>query len=162
MTVGLRLFVLGLWAPSYIIRRELENISNQTTAALTRLISKDAAKAVDAYQKQDYPRSIQEQRAVMAQTQVELVKRLEAARGHNETVRLGREALFAVGQEIGKQTRSKLGVSENPADLIKAAKILYRVLGIEFDLKRLMVTFAFEPLNHCARCLHSNLHSLFL
>ena len=71
----------------------------------------------------------------MAKKQEELVAALELALGHDEAVQLGRETLFAVGQEIGKQTRSKLGVSDNPADLTKAAKILYRVLGIEFDLQ---------------------------
>jgi hypothetical protein len=132
--MGLRLFVLGLWTPQYIIRRELENISNRTTAVLTSLIPKNQSKAFDAYQTQDYPTSIQEQRTAMARKQAELVAALESALGHDEAVQKGRKALFAVGQEIGKQTRSKLGVSENPADLAKAAKILYRVLGIEFDL----------------------------
>lgn len=149
--MGLRLSILGWWTPSYIIRRELENISNQTTSALNRLIPKNAVKVVDAAnQKQNYPKSIQEQRSVMAQTQAELVAALESAFGHDEAVRVGREALFAVGQEIGKQTRGKLGVSDKPADLTKAAKILYRVLGIEFDLKWLDDSNANAIINRCA------------
>ncbi len=71
----------------------------------------------------------------MAQTQSYLVEALESAIGHEETIRLGRKALFSVGQDLGKQTRAKLGVGNSPRDLTKAAKILYRILGIEFHLE---------------------------
>jgi hypothetical protein len=148
--MGLRLIILSWWTPSFIIRRELKNISDQTIAALTRLMPKNAAKTVDANPKQDYHRSIEERRAAMAQTQANIVEKLESALGRDEALRLGREALFAVGREIGKQTRSKLGVSENPADLAKAAKILYRVLGIEFDLKWFDSANAKVTIKRCA------------
>ncbi len=147
--MGLRLTILGWWTPSYIIRRELENISNQTTTALTGIIPENAVKTLDANEKQNRPRSIDEQRTAMAQYQVELVEALESALGHDEAVRLGREAMFKVGQEIGKQTRSKLGVSDKPADLTKAAKILYRILGIEFDLEWLDSSNAKATINRC-------------
>jgi len=71
----------------------------------------------------------------MAQTQAKLVETLASAIGHEEAVNLGREALFMVGQNLGKQARSRLGVGDSPNDLTKAAKILYRVLGIEFHLQ---------------------------
>ncbi len=78
--------------------------------------------------------SIQERRAAMAQTQAKLVETLVTLIGHEEAVRHGREALFLVGQNLGKEARSRLGVGDSPTDLSKAAKILYRVLGIEFHL----------------------------
>jgi hypothetical protein len=134
--VGLRLLILSWWTPKYIIRKELENISDRTTTALKALIAKDALKEVDVTsQKRTRPPSIQEQRASMAQTQAELVETLEAKIGHEEAVRIGREAMFLVGQNLGKQARTTLGVSDNPKDLARAAKILYRVLGIEFHLE---------------------------
>ncbi len=71
----------------------------------------------------------------MAQTHAKIVDTLEAALGHEKAVKLGREALFSVGQKVGKQTREALGVSDNPKDLERAAKILYRVLGIDFHLE---------------------------
>jgi hypothetical protein len=58
--------------------------------------------------------------------------------------------LFAVGVNLGKQTRSKLGVGDNPKDLIRAAKILYRILGIEFRLQGLDLTSANVIINRCA------------
>lgn len=70
----------------------------------------------------------------MAQTQAALVNRLERAVGHDEAVRLARQVLFSVGQSLGKQVRKNLGVNDSQDDLFKAAKILYRILGIEFHL----------------------------
>jgi len=134
--VGLRLLILGWWTPKYIIRKELENISDLTTTALKALISKHAVGEVDVNGQNHQPQtSIHEQRAVMAETQAKLVETLESAIGQEEAVKLGREALFLVGQNLGKQTRGKLGVSDNPKDLTIAAKILYRVLGIDFHLE---------------------------
>jgi hypothetical protein len=132
--VGLRLLVLGWWTPKYVIRRELQNISDQTTAALKTLLSQHGAIDPEVGA-QRQPAGIQEQRAAMAQTQTKLVDALVVAVGREEAVKLGREALFVVGQNLGKQARSRLGVGDSPKDLTRAAKILYRVLGIEFHLE---------------------------
>jgi hypothetical protein len=149
--VGLRLLILSLWTPKYIIRRELGNISDRTTTALKALISQTTLKEVDVTsQKQTRPATIQEQRAGMAQTQAELVETLEAKIGHEEAVRLGREALFSVGQNLGKQARKRLGVRDNPKDLTRAARILYRVLGIEFHLEWHSKSKATAIIDRCA------------
>jgi hypothetical protein len=135
--VGLRLLILSWWTPKYIIRKELENISDKTTRTLKALISKYAIKQVAPVEHKQLPSTttIQEQRAVMAQTQSRLVETLASALGHDEAVKLSREALFSVGQNLGKQARDTLGVSDSQKDLARAAKILYRVLGIEFHLE---------------------------
>ncbi len=86
----------------------------------------------------------------MAQTHRELVEKLVATLGHEEAVKLGREALFSVGQNLGRQTRAKLGVGDSPADLTKAAKILYRILGIDFTLQWQDGTHATAVINRCA------------
>jgi len=149
--MGLRLLILGWWTPKYIIRKELEYISEKTTIALKALISKYAIKGVEvSNQNQPPPTNIQQQRAAMAQTQARLVKTLVATIGHEEAIKLGRKALFLVGQDIGKQSRSKLGVSDNPKDLTKAAKILYRILGIEFHLEWLDNSNARAIIDRCA------------
>ena len=149
--MGLRLLILGWWTPKYIIRKELKNISDQTTTALKAVLSKNAIKEINMEnQKQQPAINIKQQRIIMAQTQSKLVETLEAALGREETVRLGREALFSVGQDLGRQTRVKLGVSDNPKDLIKAAKILYRVLGIEFHLEWLDNSNAKAIIDRCA------------
>ncbi len=105
--------------------------------ALRELVSKYVAKSVDNTneKQQQSSKSVEEQRTIMAQTQAKLVNMLATGVGNEEAVKLGREALFLVGQNLGKQVRSRLGVNDNPEDLAKAAKILYRVLGIEFHLE---------------------------
>ena len=83
--MGLRLLILGWWTPKYIIRRELKNISNQTTTALKALLSKYAVKEVDVESQNQQPATnIQQQRAIMAQTQAKLVETLEAAIGQKK------------------------------------------------------------------------------
>ncbi len=86
----------------------------------------------------------------MAQTHTKMVEALAAAVGHDKAVALGREALFAVGVELGKQTRNKLGVGNNSNDFIKASKILYRILGIDFHIDWLNQTNAVAVIEHCA------------
>jgi len=133
--LGLRLLILSWWTPKYIIRKELENISNRTSTALEDLVSKYADKRVVVVnRKQESSKSIEQKRAAMARTHAKLVEILEAEVGHEGAIKLGREALFAIGQDTGRQTRSKLGVNDTQRDLTRAAKILYRVLGIEFHL----------------------------
>ena len=134
--MGLKLLLLSWWTPKYVIRKELENISNRTTKALKALNSKYACKQDDATNQEQKPsKNLQEQRATMAQAHVKLVETLAATIGYEDAVKLGREALFLVGQNLGEQARSRLSVSDSPNDLTKAAKILYRVLGIEFHLE---------------------------
>jgi len=148
--MGLKLLILSWWTPRYIIRKELKNISDRTTAALEGLIPKYAVKKLDLTNQKQWPSTIHEQRTVMAQTQAKLVETLEAAVGHEEAVKLGREVLFLIGQNLGKQARSRLGVSDNPKDLTKAARILYRILGIEFHTEWHDKSSATAIIDRCA------------
>jgi hypothetical protein len=148
--LGLRLSFLYWWTPNYIIQRELSEVSNQTSEALKTLIATYAPKALVLTEQKHLPTNIKEQRAMMAQTHTKLVKALEAAVGYEKAVALGRESLFTVGVNLGKQTRGKLGVNDNPKDLIKAAKILYRILGIEFNLEWRDDSNAVAIINRCA------------
>ena len=134
--MGLRLLILSLWTPKFIIRRKLNSISELTTTALDSLVSKYAKSKVEFsnLEKQSIA-SIQQQRAVMAQTQARLIEKLKTAIGQQEAVKQGREILFLVGQILGRQIRAELRVSDTSEDLTRAAKILYRVLGIEFHLE---------------------------
>jgi hypothetical protein len=148
--MGLRLLLLSWWTPTTIIRKELTNVSNQTTTALQTILAYYAPQEVTVYAKQQPLASIKEQRANMAQTHAELVQKLITTLGHNEAVKLGREALFSVGQKLGAQIRCKLGVGDDPKDLIRAAKVLYRVLGIEFDLEWVDISNAVATIHQCA------------
>ncbi|HSV49907.1 MAG TPA: L-2-amino-thiazoline-4-carboxylic acid hydrolase [Candidatus Acidoferrales bacterium] len=148
--MGLRLQLLYWWTPSYVIQRELRNLSEQTTDALKSLLAVYAPQQKNLRIQPPESNSVKEQRANMAQTHVEMVEALAAAVGHDKAVELGRESLFAIGVALGRQTRSKLGVGENPNDLIKASKILYRTLGIDFHIEWLDQTNAIAVIERCA------------
>jgi hypothetical protein len=150
--MGLRLKFLAWWTPSFLIRRELKSIAKLTTEALKAQIPSDVLQKVDLPQMPQ--KSIQEQRATMAKTHTLLVKALEQAVGHEQAIQQGRAALFLVGQRIGKKTRTQLGVSDDPADLEQAAKVLYRVLRITFHLQWLNSSSAVALIDHCALSEH--------
>jgi hypothetical protein len=146
----LRLRLLYWWTPNYVIRRELRNLSEQTTGALTSLLDIYAPQHNVIVDKSQNSRGVKVQRANMAQTHARLVEALEATVGRDKAVTLGREALFSVGVALGKQTRRKLGVGDSQNDLIKASKILYRILGIDFHIEWLNQNSAVAVIEHCA------------
>ena len=148
--MGLRLQFLYWWTPNYVIRSELRNVSNQTNEALQALLTKHAPQKPVFQQKQAVSKNVEEQRISMAQTHVKMVETLQNAVGHEKTVELGRAALFKVGENLGKQTRNKLGVGDNQKDLIMAAKILYRVLGINFNIEKIDESNAKVTIDRCA------------
>jgi hypothetical protein len=139
-----------MWTPNYLIQRELRNLNDKTIDALTTLLAAYAPQQYHVGTKQQTVKSVREQRASMAQTHAKLVEALEAAVGHDKAVALGRKALFNVGLALGKQARSKLGVGDSQSDLIKASRILYRVLGISFYIEWIDETNAVAVIDHCA------------
>ena len=152
--MGLRLRLLSWWTPKYIIRRELAYVSDHTTIAIESLLAKYRSTEFAAATKQQMPVSLEQQRANMAQTHAKLVETLEAELGHEKAVTLCRETLFSIGESLGIQTRSRLGVGNNPKDMIEAAKILYRIFGIEFHIKWLDKSKATLIIDRCALAEH--------
>ena len=93
---------------------------------------------------------MEERRAAMALEHANLVNSLAEFLGKEEAIRLGREAMFNVGEKLGKETCQKLGVGRSLQDLIRAARILYRVLGIEFEVEQQNSDTAILIINRCA------------
>jgi len=152
--MGLKLRLLSFWTPKYIIRRELAYVSDHTTTAIESLLQNHETTEVPTNPKQQMPATIEEQRANMAQTHAKLVEALEAEFGHEKAVALGRETLFSIGESLGKLTRRRLGVGDNPKDMVEAAEILYRVFGIEFHLDWLNESNAILIIDRCALAEH--------
>jgi hypothetical protein len=140
--------------PKYIIRRELGYVSDHTTIAMESLLATHGSTKSSQATKNQMSANIEQQRANMAQAHVRLVETLEAEFGHEKGVALGRETLFSIGENLGKQTRSRLGVGDNPKDMIEAAKILYRIFGIEFHLEWLDESNATLIIDRCALADH--------
>ncbi len=149
--MGLRLAFLYFWTPSYVIRRELRNLSDQTNAALRSLLATYAPKQqIPQNDPLLISKGVKARRAAMAQMHAQMVDALASSIGRDRAVSLGREALFAVGVDLGRRTRRKLGVGENPNDLIKASKILYRILCIGFHIEWQDQANAVAVIERCA------------
>ena len=81
--------------------------------------------------------NLEQRRALMAEGHNARVNALIGVLGYEKAMEVGRTALFKAGYTLGLEARGRLGVSENIQDTIKAARILYKVLGIEFKVEKL-------------------------
>jgi len=133
--VSLKLLLASRWLPSSLLKNELDRVSAQTTEALCSLLDEKAPAELEEVSRRIKPLSgsIEERRAAMATNHSTLVEALSKVIGYDRAVDAGRESLFRVGVRLGEESRIRLGVGESIGDLLLAARVLYRVLGISFD-----------------------------
>jgi hypothetical protein len=150
--LGLRLIFLSWWTPKYLIYKELAHVDALTTNALEALLRKSSTNSKEEKTKKEatFKGSIEQRRGAMALKHTNLVNSLVEAVGKEEAIKLGREAMFKIGEELGRETSQKLGVGNSLKDLTKAAKILYRILGIEFEFELQGPANAVLTINRCA------------
>jgi len=134
--MGAKLAFLSWWTPKFIISRELDAISIVTNQALQETLRANVPDfQVAAVDDRQSFRNLYEKRAAMTRRHNVLVEALVAALGEDTAVKVGREALFKVGVELGTRNRNRLGVGDSEEDLVRAAQIMYHVLGIDFDVE---------------------------
>jgi predicted ArsR family transcriptional regulator len=153
--LGVRLLFLSLWTPNYIIYRELLRVEALTTSTLESLLKHSPSNREDISKNgSSHRESVEKKRTAMAVKHSDLVKNIAEVLGKEKAIRLGREAMFKVGEELGIETRQRLGVGRSLKDIIRAAKILYRVLGIEFEVQLQDSKTAILIINRCALAAH--------
>jgi hypothetical protein len=150
--MGLKLTLLSWWTPNFVVNRMLDQVSALTAAALESLPVSLPSNVYDIAHSSAVQDSgtVAEKRLAMAKQHVRLVEALVFALGQDAALNLGREALFEVGTRLGGDVRAMLGVGDSPGDLIRAAKVLYRVLGIEFTVQWTVDETATLFVNRCA------------
>ena len=150
--MGVRLRFLSWWTPKSLIYRELGRVDALTTEALEDLLNKYSPNNKKEISKKTASTggSVEQRRDSMALKHSNLVNSLAIVLGKEEAIRLGREAMFKVGQELGTETSQKLGVGNSLQNLIRAARILYRILGIEFEVEKQKPNNAILVVNRCA------------
>ncbi|WP_455392978.1 L-2-amino-thiazoline-4-carboxylic acid hydrolase [[Eubacterium] cellulosolvens] len=136
--MSLKLRFAARWTPESILLRELDRVAELTTGALDSLLNQHAPGALKKLRKNDRPLTgdLKKRRAAMASAHNARVRALIDAIGLKETQKIGRQRLFKVGVQLGREARVRLGVGDDINDLVKAAKVLYKVLGIDFELER--------------------------
>ena len=140
--------------PKYVIRRELAYVSDHTTIALESLLANNDIHEICRPLKQQIPVSIEHQRANMAQTHAKLVETLEADVGHEKGVALRKGNIIFHRRKPGQTNSYQTWRRDNPNDMIEAAKILYRILGIDFHLEWLDESNATLIIDRCALAEH--------
>ncbi len=162
--MGLKLFLASWLTSERVLGQMLDRVAETTTKALDGLLAKEAAGAagagpgrsaaaapprgVDAPPGATTPpgptptpreagNGLEARRAAMASGHEARVKALIAAIGRERAIAVGREALFAAGESLGREARERLGVVGGSGDLKTAATLLYRALGIHFELEEL-------------------------
>jgi predicted ArsR family transcriptional regulator len=135
--MSIRLRIASLWLPDFILKRELDKVANDTIKGLKDVLKQYAPQKIEEINKKDgnLKGKMEERREKMAEIHNDYVKMLIEELGYDDAIKIGRNAMFKVGYELGQEARQKLGVGNNFEDLELAAKILYKILGIEFKIE---------------------------
>ncbi len=128
-----RLRLASLWMPRFMMVREIERIRSSTDAALDDLLAEHAPGSLKE-EREGPCRRLEERRAAMARGHERKVRALIEGVGRERAITLGREALFRTGLALGEEAKGRLGVKDTKSDLLRAAGVLYRILGIEFNM----------------------------
>jgi hypothetical protein len=129
-----RLVLASIRLPPWAIRRELSRVAAITTLALDRLLSECGAEWLEQFRRDDRPLrgSLRQRREALTSAHTMRVTRLAEVIGRDEAIRRARQVLFDAGVRLGEEARQRLGVRSRRRDLLRAARILYQVLGIRF------------------------------
>lgn len=131
MTFRLRL--LSLYMPRSLMAREVDRIRARTFAAMDELLISHGVK-VPTGGPMPAGMGVEGRRADMALGHRMRAEALVEALGEERAVALARDALFKTGVELGKDARERLRMDGSAEDLVRAAKVMYRVLGIDLSL----------------------------
>ncbi len=133
--MNIKLFLLSIWVPHYFLKKELNLLAKATLNQLDQLLQMYSPQRLSEIPELKLPfkGNLEDIRAKMAQEHNIRVKILSDSLGPEDTVKIARPLMFKTGYELGLDIKTRLGLSDDLNDLIKAAQLLYQVLGIEFE-----------------------------
>ena len=131
--MSVRLAIANFYLTKRMIRKELLHVEQVTNSALDEAIRANAPGHNPSAPTAD-DAGLEELRDRMARGHKERVAILVEALGREKAVEVARLALYQAGMQLGKEARAKLGVQDDIRDLERAARVLYRVLGIDFTM----------------------------
>lgn len=135
--MSLKLRIASCWTPQTLLIPELDRVAEVTIECLDLLLEEYAPlKYKEITEKElEMKGNLEQRREIMATTHNVRVEALIDSLGYDTALRVGRKALFKAGLKLGREAKERLGVGGSLQDLIRAARILYRVLGIEFEIE---------------------------
>jgi predicted ArsR family transcriptional regulator len=131
--MSLRLLLAGVWMPEGTMRRELLHVEEVTNDALDSVL-RESIPSYSPPSGDNEGNGLDGIRTRMARGHRQRVDALLDRIGREKGIPLAREALFKAGLELGKDARERLKIADSEGDLERAAKVLYRVLGIEISM----------------------------
>jgi L-2-amino-thiazoline-4-carboxylic acid hydrolase len=132
--MNIKLFLLSIWVPEFVLIQELERTCALTNEYLDRLLNRYSITPpmVDTNLKGNFD----ERRKMMAAGHNLRVKALVDALGSEKALEAGRSEMFKAGYKMGCEVHKRLGLGEDIKEAVVAAKILYKVLGIKFTIEK--------------------------
>jgi len=127
--------IASIWTPDFILKKELDKIALSTINGLDKLLKKHTLIKVEEIPEEELNGSLEERRASMAIAHNRRVKGLIKGLGYEKAIKVGRKAMFKEGYGLGCEARRKLRLGDDIKDLELAAKILYKILGIDFKIE---------------------------
>ena len=132
--MNLKLRIASHWIPSIFLIPEIDRVAEVTVKCLDQLLEKYERYNSISKKELKMEGNIEERRKIMANAHNVRVKKLIDYLGYDDAQLIGRKALFKAGLILGREAKERLGVGSSLQDLIRAARILYRVLGIKFEI----------------------------
>ena len=150
--ISLRLLIAGIWMPKKRIIQELKRVYFQTNQALDVLLKENGIEnPVILCKNEELDKMTPEDlRKKMANDHNIKVKSLIVELGQGKAIEQGRNELLKTGIKLGERARLELGVRDSISDFLKAAKILYKILGIDIEIKRLSRKKIIMFVNRCS------------
>jgi len=133
--MNIPLKIASLWLPDFILKKELDNVAINTINGLNNVLKQHAPEKIIDKKDEVLKGSLEERRAIMTKAHNRRVKALIEELGYENAIKFGRKAMFKVGYQLGRDVRLKLGVGDDFKDLELAARVLYKILGIEFKIE---------------------------
>jgi hypothetical protein len=135
--MNLKLFLASVYLPRFVQIRALEHISARTTRALDQLLEEHAPARLERIRAVESRsgKGIEERRVAMAKGHNARVAALLDSLGRTEGIALARQRLYEVGLDMGTVERHRLGIYGDTDEVLRAAKLMYQVLGIHFDIR---------------------------
>ena len=130
--MNIKLKLLSIWTPKFLLKRELERTSHLTNSYLDRLLKKNG---IVSLPEKTFKGNLEQTRTHMALGHNKRIQCLIKELGHEKAMEKGKKQMFNAGFELGLEARNQLKV-ETLEDTLAAAKILYNVLGIEFNTEQ--------------------------
>ena len=135
--MNLRLLLASWWIPEYFLKKELNNLASLTIAELDNILKKHDPDSLKNITPLSIPLkgNLNHIRLKMIQGHEIRVKALENLLGKERSIELARPAMFEVGYRLGLEFKKKLSIKDDLEEVMIAAHILYKVLGIEFEFQ---------------------------